>query len=317
MRVRFVLWGLLFALPAPAHVVSMSTGELTVNGAEAVYELRMPLYEAQHVQNPQEVLLGAMRFRGGMLRNEAKLLSKSCKAADDQLVCAGIYQFPAPPAVIEVECGLPGVTVPNHVHLLRAKWGTREDQAVFDLSFQTAELRFAPPSAFERNARAGMSGLWRAIAGPAQWLFLIALVIASRGARELALLGGMFVLGEMVAQWFPVGGLPPRFLEAASALTVAYLAVEILWLAGAGSRWAVVAVLGAIHGLYFAQFAQAFGEACPALLGGVVLGELVALGVLGLGLSRLPVGVRDAVRRPAAWVLFAIGMGWFGVRLFG
>ncbi len=313
---RFALWiPLAFASPLLAHVVSMSTGDLTLNGSEAIYELRMPLYEAQHVANPQDVLLGALHFRGGILMSEAKLLSKSCREADGQLICAGIYLFQAPPAVIEVECTLAKVTVPNHVHLLRAKRGDREDQAVFDLSFQKAELRFEPPSPAEKRIRAGLAGLWRAIAGPAQWLFLIALVIASRSARELLLLAGMFILGELAAQFIPIGTLPPRFLEAAAALTVAYLAVEVLWLDSAGARWAVLAVLGAIHGLYFAQFANAFVEARPALLAGVVVGEIGALAILALAVHLMPSSLTRKLRHPAAWILFAVGLGWFATRL--
>ena len=43
------LWPLLLAAPAFAHVVSMSSGDLSVEGTHARYELRMPLYEIAHV----------------------------------------------------------------------------------------------------------------------------------------------------------------------------------------------------------------------------------------------------------------------------
>ena len=45
--------------------------------------------------------------------------------------------------------------------------------------------------------------------------------------------------------------LSPRFIEAATALTIAYLAFEILALPAAGQRWLVVGVLGLLHGMYF------------------------------------------------------------------
>ena len=38
--------------PAWAHVMSMSSGDLTVTGARARYELRMPLYEVAHIKDP-------------------------------------------------------------------------------------------------------------------------------------------------------------------------------------------------------------------------------------------------------------------------
>src|ERR1035438_8268711 len=57
----------------------------------------------------------------------------------------------------------------------------------------------------------------------------------------------------------------PRFVEAATALAVAYLAVEILLLPQAGARWLVAGVLGALHGLYFHLFVQTTGYS-PALV---------------------------------------------------
>ena len=48
-----------------AHMVSMSTGELRVDGNHARYELRMPTYEAAHVQNPDRSLLEHIRFTSG------------------------------------------------------------------------------------------------------------------------------------------------------------------------------------------------------------------------------------------------------------
>ena len=60
------------ALPGAAHVMSMSSGDLTVTGARAHYELRMPLYEVAHVQNPERALLEHVRFAG------ARLVSSEC-----------------------------------------------------------------------------------------------------------------------------------------------------------------------------------------------------------------------------------------------
>jgi hypothetical protein len=49
-------WLLFCALPLAAplrgHMVSMSTGDLKVDGARASYELRMPMYEVAHVREP-------------------------------------------------------------------------------------------------------------------------------------------------------------------------------------------------------------------------------------------------------------------------
>ena len=47
-----------------AHVVSMSSGELHVNGRTAIYELRIPMYEVAHVTHPETALLDQLKFEG-------------------------------------------------------------------------------------------------------------------------------------------------------------------------------------------------------------------------------------------------------------
>ena len=61
------------AIPAFAHVVSMSTGDAALNGARLDYELRMPMYEVAHIQNAEPALFGAIHFYGG--GDEAQLVS--------------------------------------------------------------------------------------------------------------------------------------------------------------------------------------------------------------------------------------------------
>ena len=61
-------------------------------------------------------------------------------------MCSAEYEFPGPVDRLEVECTFPAVTVPNHVHLLRAERDGKRDQGLFDLAFPRATLRFEPPS---------------------------------------------------------------------------------------------------------------------------------------------------------------------------
>src|SRR5437764_4739514 len=96
-----------------AHVVSMSSGELAVTGRTASFELRMPIYEIQHVTNPETALLDHIKFADG------RRTSQSCHVEADYYVCQASYEFPQPiPVKLDVECTLFQVTVPNHVHLL-------------------------------------------------------------------------------------------------------------------------------------------------------------------------------------------------------
>jgi hydrogenase/urease accessory protein HupE len=318
VRIRALL---LVAAPMAAHMVSISTGEIRLEGDRATYEIRMPLFEIQHMADPAKALLDGVAFRAGNV--EATRLEGSCRKVADEnaMVCRSVYRFPVAVETLEAVSKLHQATVPQHVHLLRAVRGDFTDQAVMDLSFPRAQLRFVPPTPFENAVRQLVSGAVRAGGGAAQWLFLVALALAARSRRELVALAAMFVLGEAMAcfglpltSWQPA----PRFVEAAAALTIAYLAVEILLLADAGQRWLVVGVLGLFHGLYFALFIQSGGMATGWVLGGVVAAEAVLLAGIAWGLSRLGrVLERWRPVRAAAVALLAIGLGWFFLRLYG
>jgi hypothetical protein len=154
-------------------------------------------------------------------------------------VCTADYDFGAPVERVDVECTLHAVTVPNHVHLLRAEMGAKRDQAVFDLIFHARDPALPPAHPMETAATESGAGIVRALGGMVQLLFLAARVLAARSRKELLALTAMFLVGQLVSVLaMPNTGWQPaaRFVEAAAALTVAYLAVEILLLPGAGAR---------------------------------------------------------------------------------
>jgi hypothetical protein len=327
-------WALLIAAsailmassPANAHVMSMSSGDLTVTGARAHYELRMPLYELTHIQDPENSIFRNIHFSARL--REARLLNQNCLTdnAANVYLCTADYEFAAPPDHIDVTCTFASITVPNHVHLLRATLsagGTdtqnKQDQAVFDLSFPRATLWFRPPTPTEIAVTQTGAGFVRAWGGLVQVLFLAALVLAARSGRELGALAGMFLAGQVACVLLlPYTGWQPaaRFVEAAAALAVAYLAVEILLLPEAGWRWMIAAVLGAFHGLYFHLFLQETRYRPEYVLTGAALAELIAIVVIWLAFSRIARIAR--VLRPvpvSAAALLAFGMVWFFLRL--
>jgi len=312
---RLLVLGCVAAIPLFGHMVSMSTGDLRVDGAHAHYELRIPMYEVAHVRDPQRAFFEHIQFKGG--GGTARALRQDCSDRQDTYVCAADYDFPAPPDIIGVDCTFASITVPNHVHLLRAYRGSKIDQAVFDLSFTSAELRFRPPSAFETGIREMSAGFMRAVEGAAPLLFLGALVLAARDRRELWKLFGGLIGGELAAIAAAPAlrlNLPPRFIEAAAALTIAYLALEIALLPQSRARWLVVAVLGVFHGLYFASFLSDSGFGPAAFFAGVVLAQALAIGVIALVTRRVLTMTR--VVPVAASVLLCAGLTWFFMRLW-
>src|SRR5262249_42897202 len=148
---------------------------------------------------------------------------KSCREDMSQgsYVCSADYEFPAPVDRLDVDCTFHTVTVPNHVHLLRARKDGKSDQAIFDFSFSKAQIRFDPPTATEITVTQTGAGFVRAVGGLAQILFLATLALAARSRRELGALAGMFLIGQIAVAvivpktlWDPA----PRFVEAATAL---------------------------------------------------------------------------------------------------
>lgn len=308
---------LLWHLPLAAHMVSMSTGDLKVEGTRAHFELRIPMYEVSHVHDPEHTLLSHIRFEGG--GGWGMPSGQNCRQEQDTYACTADYQFPAPVETVQVECTLASVTVPNHVHLLRAYRGDKTDQAVFDLSYTREELRFRPPTGFETAVRETSAGFMRAAGGLAPLLFLAALALAARSRRELVALAASFLAAEALACAIAPRialSLSPRFIEAAAALTIAYLAFEIILLPQSSMRWMVVAVLGLFHGAYFSAFLTESGYHFATFFSGVAICELLLIALCAFILHRLArvTFLRHAVP-VAASLLLAIGVAWFFLRL--
>jgi hypothetical protein len=291
---------LLLTAPAWAHVVSMSTGELRIDGPLAEYELRIPMSEVAQMAN-RELILDYIHFDGG------HRTKSSCaeEAESGSYVCKASYEFATlVPERLGVYCTFYEATVPNHVHWLTATRGTKSDQEVFDRAFPRAELQFRSPSRFENLGRAFASGFLRAATNWIGLLFLLGLAIAAPRSA-LPILG--FLAGEAAAIFLGPRipwPLPPRFLEAAMALTVAYLAVEILMAADQRNLVWIAAVLGLPHGLSIAGFPAPY-------IAGAGLFEIAAFIALALAARLLAPGWRKG----SAWGLLAAGLAFFAVRV--
>lgn len=88
------------------------------------------------------------------------------------------------------------------------------------------------------------------------------------------------------------------------ALTVAYLAVEILMASEARHLSWIVGVLGVFHGLFVAGFPLPYSAGAGVL-------QIAAVGVMGMGARYVSV----VWRRGIAWGLLAAGLGGFALRV--
>ncbi len=303
------------ALPIAGHVLSMSHGSLLHDGSDVRYELRMPLAEVPDDPDRARLLLSAFQvIDGGRPVSQADAKCSE-EAGQGLFICSATYQFPEPPKTVVVRCEFPAVTVPQHVHVLRSGAGEMVRQTVFDITYAQAEIRFSPPTWLETAATESGAGFRRVLTSPELLLFLVALALAGRSRREFVACAGGFIAAQALvgAVGTVIGWMPPmRFLEAASALTVAYLASEILFLPDASLRWLACGAMGTFHGLFFATLLGSARMSPAYFLPGAFGGEGLLLAVLGAVRLRY---VGSRAEQLGAILLLVSGLGWFGLRV--
>lgn len=159
--------------------------------------------------------------------------------------------------------------------------------------------------------------------GPDHIAFLLGLFFLSRRLWPLLWQTTLFTLAHSLALGLILYGLPsipPRIVETAVALSIAYVAIENLF-GESPSRWRpwVVFGFGWIHGLAFAHTFSDRSlrreEIIPSLFGfnlGVELGQLVVIGtaLLVLGGAWEKPWYRRRVAIPASVVIALSGLGW-------
>lgn len=318
LLLRLALLPVLAAGSLSAHSMSMSNGELSLDGDEAVLSIRVPDYEVQQLADAQKALLDAFTLRAD--GQELARTAGECSANEAQgsYDCTSRFAWPEDAAVVEVECDLPDAVAANHVHVLRAVSPGGAEQQVFDYASRRQTFRFRPMGAMERIMSEAKAGAVRILLGPAQMLFLFALVVAARGRRELAQMTAAFSasLAAATVAVAALGWQPPAgFADAAGALTIAYLAVETLTLPEAGGRWLVAGGMGTFHGLYFGVFLQQ-ASMSPAfvLFGALTMSVLTVVSLYGMA-ARLSRDFGESLfRKVCAGALCLIGVGWFIVR---
>lgn len=272
-------WAFVLVLPLSAHTISMSHGLARVEGSTLVYELRMPEYELAHISNPEQTLLSEIHFYSGGV--EGRSVERTCRndGAFGAFVCDVVYRFPGIIDKLTVECRLARVTVPNHIHLMRAVKGAYSDQAIFDSSTESAELRFRAPTRFETVIKNAAAGVHRAATTIPGLLFLVALAIAARTGLEFLAVVAAFLGGQAIS----CAVLPhvsfdpsPQFILIAMVLAIGYLLVEIIFLPDGRNRWVVCGILGIFHGMYYALFLREGEYNAVQVLAGVFTVECFA-----------------------------------------
>jgi len=283
---RWVLW--LLAGPLAAHMVSLSSGRMEIKGSTAQLVLRVPTYE---VPEGEKMLGDSYQIAG------ATLTGRTCTTTNEELACT--YQFTNVPSNPRVICRLADVLVANHVHVLTAERDGAIARQVFSGPEREAELRFGEGNDPLRDA---VDGLRQAYSGWARILLLFTIGFAARRRWEAVAFALAVATGQGLSLYLALPA-SPRFVEAAAAIGVGYLAFEVWLLPDAGHRWAAVAGVGLLLGL-----------GIPAGGSAAFHGSLVAASALAAGAVGLFTLARTNYSRPAAVILLVTSAGWFVVQ---
>jgi hydrogenase/urease accessory protein HupE len=307
-------------LAGTSHPESLSTTRIVVGGARATAELRFQALSLLEVMPELDLVpdgeLDAEECRAGEARIAQYLLAglrlvrvdgereeplagrlealvpddpAQVGALDLQRLDARLaFESSAPIEVLAVESRLFHETNPWHRDLTTLEWNGA--QGVLH-TFEGADTRwlFEPahvrrPSVFATFVRLGIEHI---LGGYDHLAFLLALLVASRRLKSLVGVVTAFTLAHSITLAAAALGLvklPPRFVELAIALSIAYVACENLLRREARNPWIEAFAFGLLHGLGFAGF---LGEALTgepliltALVGfnlGVELGQLAVV----------------------------------------
>ena len=306
-------WFVAAALPLGAHMVSMSSGTLKIEGTRLVYQARIPLFEIPNMAGFDKLLFSEIRFSSK--HGPARMVSSGCvpDPGEGFYRCDAVYELAQPEEEIEAAIGWHKAIAQNHVHVLSAMRGELMARAVFQASTPEAALRFRPLTLVEKIAESGAASVQWFLATPVMWLLCLGLVVVSRNRPELLLVAAAFFIGQLLpmAVIGLAGRFNPRFLELGAALAVAYLAVEVLFLPEARNRWLVAGCVGFFPGLALGSLVQQTDLDPIGVWVGAIFVELFLVALGGAVWLRWGLG---RVERPGAWGLLGASIAWFGYR---
>ena len=177
--------------------------------------------------------------------------------SDGQVVLDYQGSLPQPLASLEVHASFERITEPHHQHLMRVTSAAGTAQYAFDHG--TDEARIAPAgrdALVNRLAEFVRLGVFHILTGYDHLLFLGGLLITTITVGSLVRVVTAFTIAHsisLVLATLSLVVLPERFVETAIPLTIAYVAVENLWIKSADGRWRLTFFFGLVHGFGFSN----------------------------------------------------------------
>jgi hydrogenase/urease accessory protein HupE len=234
-----------------------------------------------------------------------------------------VYPVSQAPATLAVQMNILTDLYRDHRTVAAILDGDRRDEFVFQHgnTFESAN------ESWWQTARTFLLlGIEHILTGYDHLLFLLALLVAGRGMRQLVAIVTSFTVAHsstLALATFGVIQPPPRLIEAAIALSIAYVGVENLVVSEVRGRWRLTFVFGLVHGFGFANVLRemelprsALASSLFTFNAGVELGQVAVL-LLAWPLLRAAQKSAYAVNitRAVSAVVVAFGVVWFVQRV--
>lgn len=213
----------------------------------------------------------------------------------------------------------------DHRHLSEIAFGGRKDQFVFQHR-NTYTARLERIQSWQTARSFLLLGIEHIFTGYDHILFLFGLLLVGKGLRNLiAIVTSFTVAHSLTLSLATLGVVQPASwtVEAAIALSIAYIGLENLFVKNVRHRWRMAFVFGLIHGLGFANVLRHMDLARGALAlslftfnVGVEIGQIAIVAMMWPVLryvERTP--YRVPVVRVASAVIVACGLFWFWQRI--
>ncbi len=315
--------GLCFiAASAQAHAANLSQSDFTVSGASvrAVVVFAKPDAarlgrmdpDGDGVVTPAELEASQEAFRA-LVEQEIEVTADGARCLPtlegggdvegDGFGLSVAFACPAPPRAIGVSMAVLRRLLPSHRHVIRVRSGARSEEAVLTAEDPRIDLALSDDASTSAAPAARRPPFWSAIrigvehivTGWDHLLFLLALLLGTRGLRPIALAISAFTVAHSITLALAALDLfapSARVIEPAIAASIAYVAFENVGRPGASHRWWLTFLFGLVHGFGFAgalrELALSRERLLPTLLGfnvGVEVGQLLVVGAIAPALA--------------------------------
>lgn len=331
-----------------AHPLSVSYGHITVGEDRIVATLRLPLDDMDLLLRLDRDLNGAvtdqeiaaaapalLRYLGERITLRADdstrtaALERTARWADQSgfphVEAVLAYPIERRPARLSLQIRALTDLYPDHRTLTDIEWGSRRDQFVFQHA-NTYEGTVGAQGWWDTTRTFLVLGIEHILTGYDHLLFLLGLLVAGRGVRELVAIVTSFTIAHSVtlaAATFGLVHAPARIVEAVIALSIAYVGIENLVAKQPRGRWKLAFAFGLVHGFGFANVLGEMALPREALASSLFTFNLgVEVGQLGVVLLVWPAlrwlqrsAYAGPVTRWVSAVVTACGLFWFVQRV--